>query len=166
MVAPLAYAAGTLASRFALWAAPAVGRMLFGSVGRAATTGLVADMTLNDGQATRGLLGSAFDWATGAGLEGAKDLLNDALENPAQAAGMAGVALAVTALLNDMIGGPLALIAGVALALYFKPQIGSMIDSFMGAAQPEPAPVAATSPEYEQGLQELSRLSRGPSPQP
>lgn len=168
MVAPLVYAAGTLASRFALWAAPAVGRMLFGSVGRAATTALTADLALNNGQGTRGALGQAFSWATGGALEGAQNLLTDAMNNPAEAAGMAGVALAITTLLNDTLGGPLALIAGIAAALYFKPQIGSLINSFMGAAQPEtaPVPVSSRSPAYEAGLQEMSALTRGLGPQP
>ncbi|MBU0860130.1 MAG: hypothetical protein KJ667_09335, partial [Alphaproteobacteria bacterium] len=157
--------------RFGAWAAPAVGRMLFGSVPRAAATALTADLSLNGGQATMGAARSAFNWATGGGLaETAGNILEGAMNDPAKAAGMAGVAATVMMVLQNFIGTPLALAAGIAVAAYFNPQIGNLVNQFTGAVNntaPATAPgttpgnVENPSPAYTEGLQELSRLSRG-----
>jgi hypothetical protein len=51
------------------------------------------------------------------------------LQDPARLAGMGVVTLALTSMLKDMLGTPLALIAGIAISMFFGNQIGNLSHS-------------------------------------
>ena len=169
------------------WAGGRALSMLFGSATRAAVTTVTADQMLNDGRLASSAVGAVTDGLTGAfrrsvGLDGP-----DGQMDWTRLAGMGTAAAIGTMLLDKVMGTPLAMIAALALAYVFRDQIGGLAHSFSRAVGLEDGPqtpaadtrsglmIAPTgpaaeitnpSPEYQQGLAELSRLSRGLSPAP
>ena len=158
--------------------APRALSMLFGTTTRAAVTTVTADQVLNDGRVASSALGAVTDGLTGAfrrsvGLDGP-----DGQMDWTRLAGMGTAAAIGTMVLDKVLGTPLAMIAALALAYVFRDQIGGLAHSFSRAvglesgpqttalATTTPGEVTNPSPEYQQGLAELSRLSRGLSPAP
>jgi hypothetical protein len=161
--------------------------MLFGSATRTAVTATVADQTLNDGRIAGAAVGAVSDgigsiFRRAVGLDGP-----DGQFDWTRVAGMGVAATVGTMVLDKILGTPLAIVASLALAYLFRDQIGGLAHSFSRAVGLETGPqtpamdtsggplIAPTgpaaeitnpSPEYQQGLAELSRLSRGLSPQP
>lgn len=148
--------------------------MLFGSTARAAVTTVTADQMLNDGRLTAAGAGAAADGLTGMfrraiGLDGP-----DGQMDLTRMAGMGVAATVGTIMLDKVMGGPLAIIAALALAYIFRDQIGGLAHSFARATGLETGPETgpqtpaadAPSPAFQRGLEDLSRLSRGLTPQP
>jgi hypothetical protein len=183
MVAPLIAAAVGTGAR---WLGARALSMLFGTATRTAITAVTADQMLNDGRVTKSALGAVTGGLTGSfqqtlGLTG-----EDGKTDWTKIGGL-GLTMAIgTSVLNNVLGTPLALIATAALAFMFRDQIGGLSHKFAQAVGLEhnnaPAqtadarndgtgplmaargpidPAAEQSPEYQQTLQELSRLSRG-----
>lgn len=158
--------------------APRVLSALFGTTARTVATTAIADQTLNDGRLTSAAGNAVVDGITNVfrraiGMDGP-----DGQMDLTRVAGMGVAATVGTILLDKLLGTPMAVVAALALAYVFRDQIGGLAHSFARATGLEDAPqtpalatttpgnVENPSPEYQQGLAELSRLSRGLSPAP
>ena len=158
MAAPLIAAAFGAAARFI---APRLGSLFFGSATRTAVTAVTADQVANDGRITRaavenagGFLAGRFLDAVGLRADPANPdagLLERLTADPAKLAGLGGVVALTAAVLRGAMGTPMALVAGLALAMFFNQDIGRMANSvvdslgFNRAAAPQP--VAALADE-------------------
>lgn len=117
-----------------------LGRIFGGAAAPAAGRGLLPTFAANAGTAAG---------VVGAGAMALDHVANRALDaittNPLQAAGIAGAVAIGTAVLNNVIGTPLALVASLGTALYFREQIGELAQTAMqhlsaATAAPAPAP--------------------------